>query len=91
MTAGYRGYLVFRPAPEEGLEEDEADFGGSELFDGAGSADCADFALDSCSFVLCLTAGFESSGGISKELMSSPGSARTAILDPTWTPLVPSA
>jgi len=35
-------------------------------------------------------AGADSSGGISRDEISSPGSARTAMRDPTWMDLLPS-
>jgi len=81
---------VFWPGPDGGLEEDDADFGGSEVFGGATSEVCDGSGLGSSFFVSCFGVDFESSGGIARELMSSPGSARTAIRDPTCTAFAPS-
>ena len=78
---------MFWPAPE-GLEEEDAvrDPADSEACEGRGLGSSF---VASC-FGAALGAALDSSGGISRELMSSPASARTAILDPTCTPFVPS-
>ena len=80
---------MFWPVPEGDLEDADLDM--SVDFDGAASEGCEGSCLDSFSFDSSFGAGLDSSGGISNELMSSPGSARTAILVPTCTPFVPSA
>jgi hypothetical protein len=75
-------------------DDDDEDLEDSE--DGALSEDVSDdgFAsfLGSGAGFSCLGAEDEaaSSAGISREEMSSPSSAKTAILDPTLTPFAPS-
>lgn len=48
--------MLFWPAPDGDLEEDDVDFSASEVFDGAASEGCEASGLDSSFFVSCLGA-----------------------------------
>jgi hypothetical protein len=88
MTLGYKGYAGFWPDPEGVAVPDDDGVGlgvdSAEDSDGRGGGG-ADLVSSLAG------GGADSSGGISRVVRSSPGSAITAIRVPTFTPFAPSA